>query len=267
MRGRTGWLHRLLYETRCLGFLLVAALLALWEAAAYFDVVYAAYFPRVSRIAVSFAEIVASGELLLHAGKTLARTFRGYAWGIAVGIALGIGAGLWRPAHALLGLTIELIRPMPVVATIPIAILFLGMGDRLNTFAVALACTWPIYINTFQGVRRVGVELIDTGRIFGCPPPWNIPKIVLPAALPFIVSGLRVSLAIGLIVAVISEMLVSQDGLGHFVVDTAQAFRIGEMYAGVIATAAMGSGLNTIFLALDRRFMAWHKGFTAQEVL
>ena len=265
MRARARWLRHVLYETRCLGFLLVAVLLASWEVAVFLDVVYAAYFPRVSRIAVSFGELLASGELPHHVGRTLLRTFRGYAWGIAVGVALGLGAGLWRSAHALLGLTIELIRPMPVVATIPIAILFLGMGDRVNTFSVALACTWPIYINTFQGVRRVGVELINTGRIFGCPPPRNIPKIILPAAMPFIVSGLRVSLAIGLIVAVISEMLVSDDGLGHFIVDTAQAFRIGEMYAGVIATAVVGYGLNALFLALDRRFMAWHKGFTAQQ--
>ncbi len=201
MRAREGWLRHVLYETRCLGFLLVAVLLASWEVAALLDVVYAAYFPRVSRIAVSFAELVASGELPHHVARTLARTFRGYAWGIAVGIGLGIGAGLWRAAHALLGLTIEIIRPMPVVAIIPIAILFLGMGDRVNTFVVALACTWTTDINTFQGVRRVGAELIDTGRIFGCHPPWNIPKIILPAAMPFIVSGLRVSLAIGLIVA------------------------------------------------------------------
>ena len=83
--------------------------------------------------------------------------------------------------------------------------------------------------------------------------------------MPFIVSGLRVSLAIGLIVAVISEMLVSGDGLGHFIVDTAQAFRVPEMYAGVIATAAVGYALNRTFLAVENRFMGWHKGFTAQR--
>jgi len=263
--ARAGAVRHLIRETRLLGFSAVLLVLLAWEVYSYLDSAFAPYFPRVTSIAATFVSLCLSGELPHHVGQTLLRTFRGYLLGIVFGVSLGATSGLWRWVHALLGLTIELIRPTPVVAAIPIAILFLGMGDKVNIFVVALAATWPIYINTLQGVRRVSPELINTGRMFGYPRRRIIAKIIIPASLPFLVSGLRISLAISLIVAVISEMLVSQSGLGYFVVDTAQAFRISEMYAGVFATALVGYALNSIFVSLETRWMRWHKGFTAQQ--
>ncbi len=266
MTGREGALRRLIRETRCPGYGAVLLLLLAWEIYARMDAGYAAYFPPVTAILKTFISLCLSGELLRQAARTLDRALRGYLLGVAFGACLGAVSGLSRWTHALLGLTIELIRPMPVVATIPIAILFLGMGDKVNVFVVALAVAWPVYINALQGVRRVSPELINTGRMFGYSRPRIVAKIVLPASLPSLVSGLRIGLGIALIVTVISEMLVSQSGLGFFLVDTAQAFRVPEMYAGVFATALLGYGLNSLFLRLDARLMRWHKGFTAEQL-
>ena len=136
---------------------------------------------------------------------------------------------------------------------------------REYIFIVAWASFWPILVNTIDGVRGVDRTLMETARMFGATS-WELFKgIILQAASPHIVTGMRVSIAISLIVTVIAEMLAGNNGIGFFVLDAERTFRIPEMYAGVFSLAAIGYVANRIFVSLESFIMAWHKGLTSKE--
>ncbi|HBA40067.1 MAG TPA: hypothetical protein DCZ05_10090 [Deltaproteobacteria bacterium] len=178
---------------------------------------------------------------------------------------LGIVLGYFKLAYSLSESLIEFLRPMPSVAIIPVAILFLGIGDAMMVAVTVYACAWPILINTIAGVKNIDRTLINTARTFGLGRWKALRKIVLPAASPYIVTGLRVSLAIALILVTTSEMIVGVSGLGFFILDEERSLRTDNMYAGIFLVALLGYGLNRLFLVLEKRAMAWHRRMTAGE--
>lgn len=242
-------------------------LLLLWEGFTRASPLIQLYFPPVSRILLALYKSVLSSELAGHLLASLGRFLRGYLLAAAIAVALGIVLGYFRLAYSLCEAVIEFLRPMPSVAIIPVAILFLGIGDAMVVAVTVYACAWPILINTIDGVRNIDRTLIDTGRTFGLGR-WKIlKKIVLPAASPYIVTGLRVSLAIALILVTTSEMVVGASGLGFFILDEERSLRTDNMYAGILLVAILGYALNRVFLLLERWAMAWHRGMAAGETV
>jgi ABC-type nitrate/sulfonate/bicarbonate transport system permease component len=248
-----------------LGLAVVLLGLLVWELAARARPDLATYFPPVSRVLWTLTQILWSGELMRHIAASLRRFGEGYALASVLAVSAGLGLGIWRPLHRLFEPLIELLRPMPSPATIPIAILFLGIGDEMKVAVIVYACAWPILLNTIDGVRSVDRVLVATAATFRLSPWARFWKVMLPAASPQIVTGLRVSLAIALILVTTSEMVVSNDGLGFYVLERQRSFQMDEMYAGIVTLAIIGYGLNRSFLALDGWAMAWHKGLTAKE--
>jgi len=243
----------------------LAACLCAWEAWALWRRDLAAYFPPASEVMVELVRLVASGELAAHAAATLRRFAEGYAIAAVAAVSAGLCLGLWRPLYNLFEPLIELLRPMPSPATIPIAILFFGIGNEMKVAVTVYACSWPILLNTIDGVRSVDRLLFATAATFRLSGWARFWKVVLPAASPQIVTGLRVSLAIALILVTTSEMVVSNDGLGYYVLESQRAFRMPQMYAAVVALGIIGYALNRLFQALDHWVMAWHRGLTRKE--
>lgn len=236
-----------------------------WEVLARQSAALAAYFPPASGVLLTLAQNIGSGELGRHAAASLRRFAEGYALAALLSVGAGLCLGIWRPLYTLFEPVIELLRPMPSPATIPIAILFFGIEDQMKVAVTVYACSWPILLNTIDGVRSVDRVLVDTAATFRLSPWERFWKVMLPAASPQIVTGLRVSLAIALILVTTSEMVVSNDGLGFYILDRQRSFQIREMYAAIVALAVIGYGLNRLFLALDGWVMAWHKGLTRKE--
>jgi len=247
------------------GLAVVAVCLLAWEAWAAWRSDLAAYFPPASTVLLTLAQLVASGEIVEHAAATLRRFAEGYAIAAVSAVGAGLCLGLWRPLYNLFEPLIELLRPMPSPATIPIAILFFGIGDEMKVAVTVYACAWPILLNTIDGVRSVDRLLFATAATFRLSAWARFWKVVLPAASPQIVTGLRVSLAIALILVTTSEMVISNDGLGYFVLESQRAYRMPQMYAAVVALGVIGYALNRLFLAVDGWAMAWHRGLTHKE--
>ena len=132
---------------------------------------------------------------------------------------LGIVLGYFRFVHSLLEMLIEFLRPMPSVAIIPVAILALGIGDSMIVAVTVYASVWPILINTLDGVRHIEKILLDTGRTFSLGRRQILWQIILPAASPYIVTGLRIGLSIALILVTTAEMIAGSKGLGFFILD------------------------------------------------
>jgi ABC-type nitrate/sulfonate/bicarbonate transport system permease component len=141
---------------------------------------------------------------------------------------------------------------------VPIAILFLGLGDEMKIFVIAFSSFFPILLNTYSGVRSVDLIQINTARTFGKNAGATLLKVIVPAALPQIFTGMRVSLAISLIMVVISEMVASVDGIGYYILNAQRAFRVPEMYAGVITLGLLGYALNALFVRVERYVLRWH---------
>jgi ABC-type nitrate/sulfonate/bicarbonate transport system permease component len=168
--------------------------------------------------------------------------------------------GLSRRVHRALEVVVEMLRPVPPPVMIPVALLFFGIEDEMKVFVIFFSCAWPILLNTIDGVRSLDWVLLNTAKTFRLSRAQTIWQVVLPAASPQIMTGLRVSLPIMLILVVISEMVGSTDGIGYFILDSQRRFRVAQMYAGMVALAILGYTLNLIFNLLYRALLSWHWG-------
>lgn len=252
-------------ESRWTGVVVLIALAALWEAAGRGAWVHKVLLPPLSAVLATLYDVVASGEVVRHLGVSLWRAAAGYALAAVAGIGLGIAMGYWRRVYEACEMTIELLRAVPPPAVIPLAMVFLGIGDALKVFIIFFACLFPILVNTIDGVRAADPVLIRTARTFRLPPLHTVWKVIVPVAGPYIMTGLRIATAIALILTVISEMIGATSGIGYFILGSQRTLHITQMYAGILVLALTGYAINRAFLAIDERVMAWHKGSTRRD--
>jgi ABC-type nitrate/sulfonate/bicarbonate transport system permease component len=239
------------------GFLLIIVLLLLWEVASSLKMIDPVTFPKVSLILSSWLDSLISGALLQQLLPSLGRIFTGFCIAVIVAIPLGLLMGTIPFVYRLLEPITEIIRPIPSSAYIPVAILFLGIGNEMKVFVITLACLFPVLLNTYGGVRGVDPVLIDTGRTFGISRMKALWQIVLPASLPSILTGMRISLGIALIVAVVAEMISGNSGIGYFILDMQRVFRVPEMFAGIFTLGILGYLINFLFLLIEKYFLRW----------
>jgi ABC-type nitrate/sulfonate/bicarbonate transport system permease component len=244
------------------GFVFLAVLAALWELAGRGGWVHRLFFPPLSKILAALWASVISGEILSHVGVSLWRGALGYALAGVAAITLGVLMGYWRRAYEAGEILVEFLRAVPAPAIVPVAMVLFGIGDGMKVFVIFLACSFPILINTIDGVRGVDPVLIRTARTFGYSGAAILSKVVLPAASPFIMTGLRIALAISLILVVVSEMVGATSGIGYYILEAQRTFKVPRMYAGMLVLALLGFGLNRCFLLVDARLMAWHRRLT-----
>ena len=247
------------------GITLVALLLLIWELAGVFKWVSPLSLPRVSAVAATLWELLLSGELSKELAASLWRMFAGYFIGVGLGVATGLLMGSFRPMYKLLEPITEILRPIPSPAYVPIAILFLGIDDEMKIFMVAFSAFFPVLLNTYSGVRGVDPVQLQTASTFGVKGAKLLWQVVLPSAAPFIFTGMRVSLAVALIVMVISEMVAASNGIGYFILAAQRGFKTREMFAGIVTLAVLGYFLNRVFLIIENRVLAWHHGASQQQ--
>lgn len=239
------------------GLILVLALLALWEVSARLGWVDSPNWPALSQVLAALAADTATGELPMLVGGTLWRMAAGLLAGGLAGVGLALLFAALPITARLLGPTIELIRPIPIPAIIPPLVLFLGLDNTMKVTVVALTVFFPVLTNTLQGVRAVEADALAMGRTFGVGAWRRTLFILLPSCLPYIFAGLRVSLALALVVTVVAEMIAGEQGVGHYLVMMQFAGRAPEIYATIIVLAGLGYALNRGFLALERQCIHW----------
>lgn len=240
------------------GVWLVLGLLLLWEVSARLDWMNSPNWPPLTVVLGALAHDLSSGELPMLVGGTLWRMFAGLLAGGAAGVIVGLLFATLPFTSRLFGLTVELIRPIPIPAVIPPLVLFLGLDNTMKVTVVALTAFFPVLTNTVQGVRAIEADAVAMGRTFGIGWGRRAVHIILPACLPYIFAGFRVALALALVVTVVAEMIAGEQGVGHYLVLMQFAGRAPEMYATVILLALLGYALNRAFLALERRSLHWY---------
>ena len=231
--------------------------LAVWEFAGRTGRLNPVLTPTPTAIGAALLDLVADGRIVAPLGHTLLLFAAGYVIACVAGILVGAVMGVSSAIDNLLEPLIELVRPLPKSALTPVLYLFLGAGPALMITIVALGAFFPIMINTLGGVRAIDPTLLDTARTFRCSRARTIFAVVLPAIAPMILAGMRVALGLGLVLIILAEMLVGEDGLGFMIIDLQRSFQIREMYAWVIVLAALGGIMTLLFDALDRQLVPW----------
>ena len=259
MRSIVAWLSR----SRFPGVILIALLLAVWQLSALY-VVRTPTWPPVTLIFQAWLENLMDGTLIWHLLATLWRQMLGYSLAALLGISLGLAMGYYRPLYNLFEPLVEVLRPIPGPAYLPILVLFVGIGHEMKVVLILLASFFPILLNTYSGVRAIDRVQFDTARTLGLTTFQTFRELVLPAASPQILTGMRISLAISLILAILGEMIVSNDGLGYFTLLAQRTFKIADMYAGIFTLAVFGYLLNRIFLLVEARVIRWHNESTGR---
>jgi ABC-type nitrate/sulfonate/bicarbonate transport system permease component len=252
-------------ESKLNGLLCLLGVLALWELMARAEWVNPLIVPPVTRILGIFADLLWSGQIPLQILASLKRAMVGYLLAALLFIPVGIFMGLFEPIHRALEVIVEMLRPIPPPVIIPVAMLFFGLEDEMKIAVIFFSCVWPILLNTLDGVRNIDRVLLNTARTFGLPQHKIIWQVILPACSPQIMTGLRVSLPIMLILVVISEMVGSTDGIGYFILDSQRRFRVAQMYAGMLALAILGYVLNQFFNLAHRSLLPWHSGIVRRR--
>ena len=241
-----------------LGSLAVAlALIGLWQLGADAGLISPVFFPGPDRSFSTLWTQLHEAEFWFAFGETIRRMALGFASATLVGIAAGAAVGLSPRLRAYLEPTLELLRPLPASAVIPLFVLLLGLNERMVIAVIAFASLWPVLLATVHGFKTVEPRLIEVARMLHLSKLELICKIALPNALPDIFAGLRLALTISLILAVVTEMLSGMAGLGHNIIMAARSFRSADLYAGIIVLGFVGYVTNATLARLERHMLRW----------
>lgn len=235
----------------------ILAFLAVWETAPRIGLVDKVFLPPFSDVAAAFVELVGNGQLTEHVSASLSRALAGFAIAVAVAIPLGIAIAWYRPVAEFLNPILELFRNTAALALLPVFILILGIGETSKVALVVYASTFPILLNTISGVRTVDPLLIRSARSLGLSPLRLFQKVVLPASVPTIFTGLRMAAASSILVLIAAEMVGSKAGLGYLITASQLNFQIPNMYAGIVAIALVGLAFNGLLVAVEHRLSRW----------
>lgn len=233
--------------------------MAVWELAVVLGGVDPFFLPPPHTVILAFLETLRSGELLANTGWSLLRIVIGYALAALFGTALGVAMGWFRMLDDFLDPLVEFARPIPPIALIPLFILWLGIGDTQKVAIIFVATVFPIFVSTYFGVRSTQLVLIRAARTLGSKGNSIIPKVIIPSALPSIISGLRVSLAIGFIVIVAAEMVAARNGLGFMIIDAERLYKTDVMFVGIITISVLGFAFDRLARYVRSIVIPWYQ--------
>jgi ABC-type nitrate/sulfonate/bicarbonate transport system permease component len=246
------------HAQRLAGAGLVLVVLTVWQLAALRGL--PDYLLSPLDIAKNFAAALGTRELYADAWASLLRALPGFAIGTLLGAALGLAAGIARSFEQMLSPLVFLTYPVPKIVMLPVFMLWFGIGDLSKILIIALACFYPMFINAYYGARATPRILVWSARNMGASEAQIFRRVVLPAALPLIFAGTRVSLALSFIVMFATEMINARSGLGHLIREAENSLRFDLMYVSLLAIAILGYAGDRLLRFSRKYFLPWESG-------
>ncbi|MBI3230012.1 MAG: ABC transporter permease [Burkholderiales bacterium] len=201
-----------------------------------------------------------SGELLLDIAASMYRVVLGFALGALLGLPLGLLMGANQRIYALCNSTVQVLRPIPPIAFIPLAMLWFGLGNPPAVFLIALGAFFPILMNTIAGVRQVDGIYLRAARNLGASQ-WTIfARVILPASTPSILTGVRVGIGTAFIVVIVAEMIAANNGLGFRISEAREYFWLDKILAGMLTIGMLGMAIDAAMNHLTNYLLRWHRG-------
>jgi sulfonate transport system permease protein len=239
------------------GLLLPAALLVLWELVAQVELVSNFLLPPLSEVLVAMGDMAADGTLFTHVGASLLRVLSGFLIGALIGGALGIAVGLSVKTERFIDPTLQALRSIPALAWVPLLLLWMGIDESPKVTLVAIGAFFPVYLNLMAGIRGVDRKLIEVGRIYGFSQSELVRRIVLPASLPSVLTGLRTGLAVAWLYVVAAELIAAHSGLGFMLSDGRELSRGDLIFSSIILLAICGKATDGLLKTVETRLLSW----------
>ena len=259
LRGR--WQHATL--NRLAPWIVPALLLIGWQIAAQGGWLSSRILPAPASVVRAFWTLAASGELTTHVRTSLWRATAGFALGGGLGLLLGLLTGSFKRAETLLDTTIQMVRNIPALALIPLVILWFGIDEWSKLFLVSVGVFFPVYLNTFHGIRAVDRSLIEMARSYGLSG-WPLYcHVILPGALPSILVGVRFALGLVWVLLIVAETISAQSGIGYMTMNAREFLQTDIVLVGILLYALLGKLADTISRLLERHWVRWHPAYCA----
>lgn len=240
-----------------ISLILPVSVVIIWALLTTFTGLIPSYFlPSPSEVLQSFEALLVNGQLIADTSLTLLRVVLGLFVSALIGIPLGILMGWSKTAHDLSSLMIGILRPIPPIAWIPFAILWFGVGLESAIFIIFVGSVFPILINTMDGVKRVDKVLLESAYTLGANQMQTLRKVVVPASLPNIVTGLKVGVGVGLMCTVAAEMIGSNNGLGYLIFTSTSMLDTGSAIVGMLTIGVIGLGADYLFSRVEKE-VSW----------
>jgi len=236
-----------------------------WEVVSRAGLISQQVMPAPSRVLQTGWDLMRTGELFVHLGASLARATTGFFIGGLIGFALGVAVGFSPFAQALVDRTVQMVRAIPFLAMLPLVIVWFGVDEGGKVFLVALAVMFPIYINTVLGIRQIDPKLIELAAVTGMTWPAVVQRIILPGALPSILTGVRYSLASAWLALVIAETLATTKGIGFLAMDAREFLQTDVILLTIIIYAVIGVLADSLARLLETHMLSWHPNFAKES--
>lgn len=236
--------------------------LIVWEVISRLEIISASLFPSPLTILQTGWNMLIEGELLSHIGISLTRALIGMLIGGAIGFLLGIINGLSKKAYLYVDTTIQMIRNIPHLALIPLVIVWIGIGEEAKIFLVVLGVLFPVYVNTFHGIRNVDPNLVEMGRMYNLKG-WSLFKdVLLPGALPSIFVGLRYALGVMWLTLIIAETIPTTKGLGYLATNAREFMQTDVIILSIVIYALLGKIADLIAQIGEKRALKWNASYS-----
>lgn len=253
-RARSGLTKTLRLLLRAL---VPALLLAVWQGVCALHLVSPETLPSPADIIAAFAELIRTGELQSAIPASLGRALVGLALGATTGLILGLCAGLWRLGEELSDAALQMLRTIPFIAMIPLFIIWFGIGEQAKIALIFGATIFPVYLNTYAGVRGVDAKLVEAAQVFGLSPRLIAQRVIIPTALPSILVGLRYAAGVALLALVAAEQINARSGIGFILINANQNQRTDIIIAGIIVYALLGILIDLAMRVVERLALPW----------
>lgn len=246
---------------RTLPWLVPVVLVIFWQVASVTGLLESRILPAPSAVLSAFWSLSVSGELWHHVKISAGRALLGLLVGGGLGLLLGLLNGSSKIASTLLDTTLQMIRNIPALALIPLVILWFGIDESAKLFLVAIGVFFPIYINTYHGIRSVDPQLIEMGKSYDLTR-WQLYKdIILPGAMPSILVGLRFALGLVWVLLIVAETISAQAGIGYMTMNAREFLQTDVVLVGILLYALLGKLADVFAHYLERYLLRWHAGY------
>lgn len=252
---------RVLFASALTPWLLPASLLALWSSASATGWLPSHVLPAPWAIGSAAWDKIVDGSLTTNIAVSFRRAASGLLLGGGIAFALGLANGLSGLSERLTDTTVQMVRNIPNLSLIPLVILWFGIGEEAKLFLTALGVFFPIYINTFHGVRTVDAQLVEMGRSYGMSRFELFRRVVLPGALPSIFVGLRYALGIMWLTLIVAETIAASSGIGHMAMEAREFLQVDVVVLAILIYAALGKIADSTVRLLERVTLSWHPAF------